>query len=66
MLLLICLSIYDDDKCKLNHDFNEDIQDVILFKNGILDLKTFELRERTENDYYVSSVVLSYDFETLE
>lgn len=58
--------LYEDDKYKLKKGINENIQDVILFKNGILDLKTFELRERTENDYYDSSVVLSYDFETLD
>ena len=54
------------NKYKLEKGINENIQDVILFKNGILDLKTFELRERTENDYYDSTVVLSYDFETLD
>ena len=58
--------LYESDKYKLERGINENIQDVILFKNGILDLKTFELRERTENDYYDSSVVLSYDFETLD
>ena len=58
--------LYENDKYKLERGINENIQDVILYKNGILDLKTFELRERTENDYYDSSVVLSYDFETLD
>lgn len=57
--------IKSDDKY-LCSGMNANIQDVILYKNGNLDLKTFELKERTENDYFTSEVVLSYDYETLE
>ena len=65
MYTAINQELKSDDKY-LCPGMNTNVQDVILYKNGNLDLKTFELKERTENDYFTSEVVLSYDYETLE
>lgn len=56
------LIILSTEEKYIKENIDDNIQDIIIYKNGILNLKTFKLRERDENDFYTEDVILNYDF----
>ena len=57
----ILIILKTEDKY-IKEKINDNIQDLILYNNGNLNLNTFELKERDENDLYTNEVILNYNF----